>query len=104
MHAAIYGAGKITGSRYHGISFTISSRYFLSVSSNAASFKLSASSTATTSSFLNNGITISDFDRLLQAMWPGNFSTSGTIKDTACAQLVPHTPLLFLMRVQATGP
>ena len=37
------------------------------------------------------GTTISLRDRLLQAIWPGNFSTSGTISVRASAQAVPQT-------------
>ena len=43
-------------------------------------------------------------ERLLQAMCPGNFSTSGTISVAAAAQALPHTPFPLRMRVQATGP
>ena len=52
----------------------------------------------------NLGTTISDLLKLLQAIWPGNFSTSSTITVLASAHDVPHTPFPLRMRVQATGP
>ena len=39
---------------------------------------LSTSNTPSTSPFRITGTTISERDRLLQAIWPGYFSTSGT--------------------------
>lgn len=51
-----------------GISDIISSKNFLSVSSNWLSAAASTSNTANTSPFLKRGTTISDFDKLLQAI------------------------------------
>ena len=53
---------------------------------------------------LNKGTTISDWDAELQAICPGNSSTSFTIKVSALAHEVPQTPLPFLILVHATGP
>ena len=71
----------------------ICSRYCLSVSSKVASSRLSMSRTATT--WLvgeRSGTTISERERLLQAMWPGNCSTSGTTMVRCSFHAVPQTP------------
>ena len=44
-------------------------------------------------SFGNNRHDNFDFDRLLQAMWPGNFSTSSTSIVFCSWAAAPHTPL-----------
>lgn len=71
-----------------------SSRYFWSISSNVLSSALSISRTAKTCPSLKKGTTISLFERLEQAMCPGNRCTSGTTRVDCFAQAVPQTPLL----------
>src|SRR6185312_715947 len=85
-------------------SATSSSSHLPSSSSNVFSSLLSASSTPTTSPPSKMGTTISDRERLLQAICPGNASTSGTISVRPCCQLDPQTPFPFRIRVHATGP
>ena len=62
------------------------------------------SKTAATLPSLKIGTTISERDALLQAMCPGNCSTSGTTIVRSSAHAVPQTPLPRLMRMQASGP
>src|SRR5687768_17498038 len=60
--------------------------------SNRESFGLSRSSTPISLDPFSNGTTISEFEALSQAMWPGNSCTFGTITVSAFAAAVPHTP------------
>lgn len=72
-------------------SWQMASRYWRSVSSKVASSLLSMSSTATTSPACEKtGTTISDLERLLQAICPGNCSTSGTTMVSLRCQAVPR--------------
>ncbi len=58
----------------------IASRPAWSIASNASSWVESTSSTAASAPLLSNtGVTISELERLSQAMWPGNACTSGTM-------------------------
>ena len=50
------------------------------------------------------GITISDLETELQAMCPGNFSTSSRMIDYFLYQEVPHTPVPLNNLMQAGGP
>ena len=54
------------------------------------------SSTPFTSSPTMMGTTISERERELHAMCPGNWSTSGTTRVRRSAHAVPHTPRPFL--------
>jgi hypothetical protein len=83
---------------------TICCSHSASVSSKAASLRLSMSKTPATSLSIKTGTTISERDSLLQAMCPGNSSTSGTIIVFLSFQAVPQTPLPKLILSQAGGP
>lgn len=84
--------------------FIISFRYLSSVSSNYEYFSESISNTPITFLSQNNGITISDFENELQAIWPSNFSTSSTMIVCYLFQDEPQTPLPFFIYVHAMGP
>ena len=83
----------------------ISPRKRASISSKVFKLSLSISSTPHTSPFSRiNGTTISERDNELQAICPGNASTSGTTNVSALAHAAPQTPRPFRIRVQAIGP
>ena len=95
---------KIHVSRRAMLHIATFSSHSLSIASKVLRCSLSISSTAITSPFLITGTTISEREALLQAICPGNFSTSSTTMVSALSQAVPQTPLPRLMRVQASGP
>lgn len=75
------------------------------MSSNVAKLSLSMSKTAVIlPDFENTGTTISDLERELQAMCPGNCSTSSTTMVCSFAQDVPQTPLPLGIVMHAVSP
>src|SRR5665213_508875 len=80
------------------------SRPSRSAASKRASSGLSISSTPNNASRTMSGMTISERDAASQAMWPGNWSTSGTTMVMRCRAALPQTPVPSAMRTQAGLP
>ena len=88
-----------------GSAATIFSSHSRSTSEKASRVLLSTSRTAHTSGRpAKSGTTISDADRLSQAMWPGNLWTSGTTTVSRRLTAAQQTPWFFARTGQARAP